>query len=103
MFSSQFKFPKTFTTKNERGLSFFNSGKKIYMQSKINFLIRNNLADKQGEKFRAVDGFLEAIEVFEAKSIFFHTNSLTSLKDDSSFVKVLKLLEVPQRCLGKPN
>ena len=57
--------------------------------------MRIRLADENGEETPGVEGLLEAIEDFELKTGLLSDACMISMKDGSSMIKVLNLMDAP--------
>ena len=94
--SSHFKISIPLTTEKTQGVQVFAvAGQNTYIQSKNESLMRNRLADENGEEIPGVEGLVEAIEHFEVKTGLLLAACMISMEDGSSMIKVLNLTDAP--------
>ena len=96
LYSSHFKISIPLTTEKTQGVQVFVvAGQNTYIQSKNESLMRNRLADENGEEIPGVEGLVEAIEHFEVKAGLLLAACMISMEDGSSMIKVLNLTDAP--------
>ena len=95
-YSSHFKISIPLTTEKTQGVQFFAiAGQNTYIQCKNESLMRIRLADENREEIPGVEGLVEAIEDFELKTGLLLVACMISMKDGSSLIKVLNLMDAP--------
>ena len=96
LYSSHFETSKPLSTEKTQGVQAFAiAGQNNYIQSKNETLMRNRLADENGEEIPGMEGLVEAIEDFEIKTGFLLAACMISMKGGSSLIKVLNLTDAP--------
>ena len=96
LYSSHFKISIPLTTEKTQGVQVFAvAGQNTYIQSKNESLMKIRLAEENGEEIREVEGLVEVMEDFEQKTSLLLAACMISMKDGSSLIKVLNLLDAP--------
>ena len=96
LYISHFKISIPLTTEKTQHVQVFGiAGRKTYIQSKNESLMKIKLADENGEEIPRVEGLVEAIEDFELKTGLLLAACMISMKEGWSLIKVLNLTDAP--------